>query len=302
MMNQIKTTDQVTKLEYAANSGDAKASLLLGNHFHALGDMDVAFHWYLLASQQEQVNPIVFFYLGYSYQYGEGTKSDMTEAYLMYKKAAEADVPQALYSLAYFYQNGLIVSRDELTAFSYMKQATAKIDLLYMEQYDCRKETNQLRNHMAVLKEKNSSLEESNQKLLVKQGKMFQKIEDLQNYFSNQKEMYEKCIDQYQQQTKERNKTISKQEEKIVFLQNGMQTLLEQMEKTERRMRTLEKNIAEKEQQICSQRDHNYYLRSLLEEAKLNADRNKEKIADLNQQISLLKTQRSLLYKVMEKK
>ena len=38
---------------------------------------------------------------------------------MMYRKAASSDIPQALYSLAYFYQNGIVVSKNETTAVVY---------------------------------------------------------------------------------------------------------------------------------------------------------------------------------------
>ena len=175
-MNKSDFDNQVKQWENAARSGDAKASLLLGNHFHDIGDADSAFHWYMDAAKQKDVNPMVFFYLGYAYQHGQGTPIDMMEAFVMYRKAAASDIPQALYSLAYFYQNGIVVPKNETTAVAYMKQATQKMDALYFMQCDAHAELEQLRTQAILQKEAAASLFHQNEKILRENGQLSEQI------------------------------------------------------------------------------------------------------------------------------
>lgn len=151
-MSKSDFDNQVKQWEISAKGGDARASLLLANHYHDIGDAVTSFNWYVYTSKQEDVNPLVYFYLGYAYQYGEGTSIDMMEAFSMYKKAASYDVPQALYSLAYFYQNGIVVPKDKISAISYMKQATQKMDTLFLAQYDSNAEKERLRVDVSIQK------------------------------------------------------------------------------------------------------------------------------------------------------
>lgn len=175
-MSKSDFDNQVKQWEISAKGGDARASLLLANHYHDIGDAVTSFNWYVYTSKQEDVNPLVYFYLGYAYQYGEGTSIDMMEAFSMYKKAASYDVPQALYSLAYFYQNGIVVPKDKISAISYMKQATQKMDTLFLAQYDSNAEKERLRVDVSIQKAAVASLLQKNEDLSKENGKLSEQI------------------------------------------------------------------------------------------------------------------------------
>ena len=196
-MNKSEFDNQLKQWENAAKSGDAKASLLLANHYHELGDMEAAFHWYMHTSKQKEPNPIVFFYLGYAYQHGEGTPVDMMEAFAMYKKAVTYDIPQAFYSLAYFYQNGIVVPKNELTAISYMKQATRKMDMLYFMQYDTKAEAERLRADISLQKETAASLFQQNEKLWKENGKLSEQIIQVKNKIEECNKNKEEIVHQF---------------------------------------------------------------------------------------------------------
>lgn len=223
-MSNSQLDNQVKQWEDSAKSGDAKASLLLANYFHDIGDAATAFNWYLHTSKQNDANPLVFFYLGYAYQYGEGTQIDMIEAFSMYKKAAAYDVPQALYSLAYFYQNGIVVPKDEISAVSYMKQATQKMDALYLMQYDSNADRERLRADVCLQKETVTSLLHKNESLVKENGKLSEQISQAKSKIAEKDKSIDELIQKIkfaEQLAQTQKKELSEEyEQKIVELKH----------------------------------------------------------------------------------
>lgn len=241
-MNAKDSKNQLKQWEESAKSGDAKASLLLANHYHDIGDTEAAFGWYVHTSKQKDMNPLAFFYLGYAYQYGEGTPIDMTEAFSMYKKAAACDVPQALYSLAYFYQNGIVVPRDEISAISYMKQATQKMDTLFLTQYDSNAEIERLRADVSLQKENVASLLQKNESLWRENGQLSEQITQAKNKIAEseksreevkrQSELAEqKASLQIKELSEQYDQKILEMKGQIVEFQNQISLLMEQNER-----------------------------------------------------------------------
>lgn len=54
------------------------------------------------------------FYVAACYEYGFGTEKDMVKAFKMYRKVAERGLPDAMYRMALYYKNGIVVSPDIL--------------------------------------------------------------------------------------------------------------------------------------------------------------------------------------------
>ena len=52
------------------------------------------------------------YYLAVCYEYGICVESNLTEAFKMYRKAAERGLPDAMYHIALFYRNGIVVSKN----------------------------------------------------------------------------------------------------------------------------------------------------------------------------------------------
>ena len=69
-------------------------------------------------------NPTAFFNIGCAYQFGEGVPRDLAEAFRYYEYAAKYNLPQALFNLAFFYENGFIAARDCEKAEEYCRRAT----------------------------------------------------------------------------------------------------------------------------------------------------------------------------------
>ena len=68
---------------------------------------------YELLKKTAAVNDIAAqYYMAVCYEQGIGTEKDMTQAFKMYRKAAERGLPDAMYHIASFYRDGVVVSQD----------------------------------------------------------------------------------------------------------------------------------------------------------------------------------------------
>lgn len=52
------------------------------------------------------------YYVAICYEHGIGIEKDLTQAFRMYRKAAERGLPDAMYHISTFYRNGVVVSQD----------------------------------------------------------------------------------------------------------------------------------------------------------------------------------------------
>lgn len=116
-----------------AESGDSDSCFEMGEYCYGRGEYSRACDWYQRAADCEDPNPNALFNLGYAFQYGEGRELDLFAAFEYYKKAADLDMPQAMSSLAYFYESGLVVERDLEKADALSRQATAVLSRLQLE-------------------------------------------------------------------------------------------------------------------------------------------------------------------------
>lgn len=117
------------------SEGNSDCCIRLAEHYHVKGEYEQAFHWYCKAAELPDVDPNVYFNIGYAYQHGEGCKSDLSAAYHWYVRAAENHVPQAMYNLAFFYQNGLVVTQSEEKAIYYLQMASLEMQRMVTKSY-----------------------------------------------------------------------------------------------------------------------------------------------------------------------
>lgn len=66
------------------------------------------------------------YYVAACYEYGIGVEKNLTEAFKMYRKAAERGLPDAMFHLAAFYRNGLVVSQDSYREKEWMNRYQQK--------------------------------------------------------------------------------------------------------------------------------------------------------------------------------
>lgn len=291
-MNNSDFNSQMAKLEDSAKSGDARAALALGNHFHDLGDFQSSFFWYCHALEQEGANPITYFYLGYAYQYGEGTAIDRMQALVMYQKAAEFDVPQALYSLAYFYQNGIVVPRDESMAQGYMKQATRKMDALYISQFDTREETANLRVQVLTGKTIVDELQQRNEALAMENGNLSQQLDQVNEEIARGLETHNKQSKEYERQILEWKQKIHLMETQQTRIEVRNQTLNVQIQKMTEQQNALwmevdarGRNIQEKTENIENLQQHLSGVKLELTQARNELEQVKNDVVKLSKTV-----------------
>ncbi len=66
------------------------------------------------------------YYIAICYENGIGFEKDMTQAFRMYRKAAERGLPDAMYHLALFYRDGIVVSKDSNRENEWMQRYNQK--------------------------------------------------------------------------------------------------------------------------------------------------------------------------------
>ena len=66
------------------------------------------------------------YYIAVCYENGIGFEKDMTQAFRMYRKAAERGLPDAMYHLASFYRNGIVVTKDANRENEWMQRYNQK--------------------------------------------------------------------------------------------------------------------------------------------------------------------------------
>ena len=66
------------------------------------------------------------FYVAVCYEHGIGIEKNMTQAFRMYRKAAERGLPDAMYHIATFYRNGIVVSKDTSREQEWMQRYNNK--------------------------------------------------------------------------------------------------------------------------------------------------------------------------------
>ncbi len=87
-----------------ADEDKGKFYLDKGNEQYALGKLDKAVSYYLIAAEYNEVEAM--YYLGYAMYQGEGIEQDYPAAAQWFKRAANMNYPKAEYNLAFCYMNG----------------------------------------------------------------------------------------------------------------------------------------------------------------------------------------------------
>lgn len=95
--------------------------------------------------EDDQATAKDYFYLGYIYQYGLGTKKNYYDAYKNYKKAANGNYPKAFYQIATLYRDGLGVNKSSEKAIEYFKKS---YDLGYKDSVTALADLVNSNNHM----------------------------------------------------------------------------------------------------------------------------------------------------------
>lgn len=122
--NRMIVTKQELDRKMEEARKNAYAAYDVAEYYYVQKDYKIAFEWYRKAASGDNPVPMALYALGYACQMGEGTPVDLLLALHYYEAAAKYDVPQALYNLAFFYQNGLVVKQDQAAADAYSERAS----------------------------------------------------------------------------------------------------------------------------------------------------------------------------------
>lgn len=153
MHGEIMTKERLEKLIGEAEAGDAQAAYEVAEYHYGRCEYAEAFAWYVKTAGCEHPNPMVYFNIGYACQHGEGTETDLVSAFDFYEKAAAFGLPQALYNLAWFYQNGLVVKQDFAKARAYSGQAAKELSNLVCRLHEAEvREEERTRSHLEILR------------------------------------------------------------------------------------------------------------------------------------------------------
>lgn len=117
-------TKQVLEEKIKSSEHNSHAAYEVGEHYYSQGEYEKAIHWYYKAVAGADPDPLAYYALGYAFQVGQGTSVDLIQALHCYEMAATKDLPQACYNLAYFYQNGIGVARNQKLADRYSERAS----------------------------------------------------------------------------------------------------------------------------------------------------------------------------------
>lgn len=119
--------EDLDALKKAANAGDAKALVELGNYWYDGDDLFGADYTEAVRcyrAAEALGNPDADFFLAKCYRYGEGVAEDEALADELYRKAVDADSPEAIKELAWDYIHGFSTSLKDR---EYIKIGLAKV-------------------------------------------------------------------------------------------------------------------------------------------------------------------------------
>ncbi|GES73379.1 kinase-like domain-containing protein [Rhizophagus clarus] len=110
---------------FVKNQNTQHYKVIIGNfHYKGFGidkNKDMAFKWYVYASQHNDING--YFQVGWCYHYGYGIKKDLKKAFKFYQIAANNGCNIALYYLANCYEYGYGIQKDNFKAYELYKKS-----------------------------------------------------------------------------------------------------------------------------------------------------------------------------------
>jgi TPR repeat protein len=129
-LQKNKLIEALTFFKTAANKGDARAQLLLGNLYKDGGlfeqDYKEAAHWYKLAAKQGNSGAMLF--LASLLVQGKGVTQNYTEAVRLLKLTAAQGLGDAQWFLGGMYQRGQGVAKDNVRAHMWFNLSAAQGD------------------------------------------------------------------------------------------------------------------------------------------------------------------------------
>lgn len=244
-----RTTNDYNKLRQLADQGDANACFDIAESYYAQKNYSEAFKWYKKTISCKNPNPVAYFNIAYALQFGEGVDVDIASSLDYYQKAVTYELPQAMYNLAFFYQNGIIVPKDSEKAVRLCREATLKLnellnklfklqseqETLAEEYYASIKLINDANERVKLLENKNSNSEATNKALdkenrrltdeVIKYKNQFQNADSQKSHLLDENQKLEKRLNHSEQTITDKDRIINSLNEQIIDLQKNSEAL-----------------------------------------------------------------------------
>lgn len=285
-MDSKLTYESLESLLDCAKKGDGDACYNVAEYYYNQKDYTNAFKWYKLTTKCNNSNPLVYFNLGYAYQYGEGTEKDMFAAFDAYKKAAEYNLPQALHNLAFFYESGIVVSKDKNRADKLCRKATYELNKLQIDlnnkRKDCKELNQKCQNLEKKIEDMNKSIEKANQH----EKKTFEELQLLQLKLAQLNKEYSKLRDKFDIGQKEVKK-LTNNLKNIIQSENDLK---KEKENLELKFTTSEQLCHQLEAENRKQHQENQYRKN--ENFCLNQELREKEVQVADLQASLINSEK----------
>ena len=287
-MDSKLTYESLESLLDCAKKGDGDACYNVAEYYYNQKDYTNAFKWYKLTTKCNNFNPLVYFNLGYAYQYGEGTEKDMFAAFDAYKKAAEYNLPQALHNLAFFYESGIVVSKDKNRADKLCRKATYELNKLQIDlnnkRKDCKELNQKCQNLEKKIEDMNKSIEKANQH----EKKTFEELQLLQLKLAQLNKEYSKLRDKFDIGQKEFKK-LTENLKKIIQSENILKREKENLEikfiASEQFCHQLEAENRKQHQENQYRKNENFCLNQKLQEREVQVADLQEYLLDSEKRV-----------------
>lgn len=244
-----RTTNDYNKLRQLADQGDANACFDIAESYYAQKNYSEAFKWYKKTISCKDPNPVAYFNIAYALQFGEGVDVDIASSLDYYQKAVIYELPQAMYNLAFFYQNGIIVPKDSEKAVRLCREATLKLNELQNKLFKLQSEQESLteeyyasikliddaNERVKLLENKNSKSEATNKALdkenhrltdeVIKYKNQFQNADSQKSQLSTENQKLEKRLNYSEQTITDKERIINSLNEQIIDLQKNSEAL-----------------------------------------------------------------------------
>lgn len=237
------------------NAGDGDACFDVAEYYYAQKKPEEAFHWYKKTTECDNPNPNAYFNLGYAYQYGEGTEIDMFASFEAYQKAAEQGLPQAMNNLAYFYEAGIVVPRDQDKADELCREATYVLNNLQTELFKTKRAHTELAHQNADLKKRVEDEKAAASKALEQTKAALEDVKVLQDKLAaaaQEQQKLQKRNDEAGGQLLNAKKQAEAATQTEAHLKQEIARMQKTLQQTEQDKKNLQHDFAQSKEQLAS--------------------------------------------------
>ena len=121
LMNESCQDENALETQLLARIGNARAQNALGDYYYDQKQYKKAFSWYKKSAEQGFAQ--AQYNLAWCYEAGEGVKKNETKAFEWYQKSADQGFAKAQHNLGICYYNGIVCDPDKYKAFEWFQKS-----------------------------------------------------------------------------------------------------------------------------------------------------------------------------------